>query len=285
MIVLALLVAFIIGFNIIQIVDSKLSSVTINVPQQNCQMPPIYLSVDKDTGDIKQIKLNDVVSTESNGVDRFDRLNNLDDSNKSIYNESEHNGSVYNLIDNKFENFANLNSNPNSNTMLNNDDKTKRIDNFGNIHDYPSTYDSNRKSLIYPNTNSDSGLQIVNLQNEIDFDQDPNYNTVGDIPLLFAPDPDVPNKASPDAKAYYSSKVKLIQDSNSPLMKLAKINAQKINQVVAKSTMSDSSRIPEINGTFDGYNAFVDLKTDSYANVTSIGKSMLTPYTSYPVPS
>ena len=61
MIVLALLVAFIIGFNIIQIVDSKLSSVTINVPPQNYQLPPIYLSVDKESGDFKQIKLNDVV--------------------------------------------------------------------------------------------------------------------------------------------------------------------------------------------------------------------------------
>jgi hypothetical protein len=68
-------------------------------------------------------------------------------------------------------------------------------------------------------------------------------------------------------------------------MKLYKKNLNNINKMVAKCTLADTKRVPEINGTFDGYNAFADLKTDSFANVTSIGKSMLTPYTSYPVPS
>ena len=68
-------------------------------------------------------------------------------------------------------------------------------------------------------------------------------------------------------------------------MKLSKENTDKINNVISKYTSENNYKIPQINGTFDGYNAFVDLKTDSYANVTSIGKSMLTPYVSYPVPS
>ena len=76
-----------------------------------------------------------------------------------------------------------------------------------------------------------------------------------------------------------------MEDPNSPLMKLAKSNADKINSTVARCTMADRKRVPEVNGTFDGYNAFVDLRTDSYANITSIGKSMLAPYTSFPVPS
>ena len=63
------------------------------------------------------------------------------------------------------------------------------------------------------------------------------------------------------------------------------VSANKINEVVAKCTLDDSKKIPEVNGTFDGYNAFVDLRSDSYANITSIGKSMLSPYVSYPIPS
>jgi transcription elongation factor Elf1 len=69
-----------------------------------------------------------------------------------------------------------------------------------------------------------------------------------------------------------------------PLIK-TKENANMINGLVAKCSASDRTRVPEVNGTFDGYNAFVDLRTDSYANITSIGKSMLSPYISYPIPS
>lgn len=268
MIVLALLVAFIIGFNIIQIVDSKLSSVTINVPPQNCQLPPIYLSMDKDSGDFKQIKLNDIVSTASNE-------------------------SMYNSIDDSLENFSNVDINIDSNknststsTNINTNTNTNdQIENFGGIQDYPLLYDDNRRNLISDTINSDLGIKIINSKTKLDLATDPDYNTVNDIPLLVAPDTNVPNRAGPTAKGYYSSRVKLIEDPNSPLMKLAKTNAQKINQTVSKCALADSSRIPEVNGTFDGYNAFVDLRTDSYANVTSIGKSMLSPYTSYPVPS
>ena len=46
-IVISLLVAFIIGFNIIQVIDNKLGAVTINVPPNNCNIPPIYLNIDK----------------------------------------------------------------------------------------------------------------------------------------------------------------------------------------------------------------------------------------------
>ena len=55
-IVLALLVAFIIGFNIIQIIDNKLNSVIINVPPQKCSIPQILVNFDKNN---KPIKLNE----------------------------------------------------------------------------------------------------------------------------------------------------------------------------------------------------------------------------------
>lgn len=263
MIVLALLVAFIIGFNIVQIVDSKLSSVTINVPPQNCNLPPIYLNLDKNN-EIKQIKLNDVLSTISN------ETNNYGNYPIEKFNNTEN-----------FENFENIQNNvKNNNIEINND-----IEEFGNIRDYPDKYDSNTLHLMTGVINPNISSDIIESKDYYQITTDPNYNTVNSLPLLVAPDPPVPNNAGSDAKGYYASKVKLIEDPNSPLMKLAKSNANKINETVAKCTLANSKRIPEINGTFDGYNAFVDLKTDSYANITSIGKSMLSPYVSYPVPS
>ena len=253
MIVLAFLVAFIIGFNIIQIIDSKLSSVTINIPPQQCDLPNIYLSMDKDSNTIKQIKLNDIISTTSNE-------------------------SVLNSYD-QLENFSNFNK-PNEYTK----EIPSNIENFGNIQDYPLTYDDNRRHLISSIINSDLDNKIIDQKTKYQIDQDPNYNTVNNLPLLFAPDTNVPNRAGL-SKGYFTSKVKLIEDTNSPLMKLAQSNANKINQTIAQCAFADRKRVPEVNGTFDGYNAFVDLKTDSYANVTSIGKSMLSPYVSYPIPS
>ena len=244
MIVLALLVAFIIGFNILQLIDSKLSSVTINVPSNNCSIPPIYLNIDKDSN-IKQIKLNDVIST--------------------VSNESDNNIEGFTSLDNNYYYYEK--------------------ENFGNLQDYPLMYDDNRRHLISSVITEPKANKVIEQKTIYETAQDPNYNSLNHIPLLVAPDTNVPNKAGPDAKGYYASKVKLIEDTNSPLMKLAKSNAYKINKVVEKCTLADANRIPEVNGTFDGYNSFVDLRTDSYANVTSIGKSMLSPYVSYPVPS
>lgn len=253
MIILALLVAFIIGFNILQLIDTKLSSVTINVPSSNCSIPPIYLNIDKDSN-IKQIKLNDVLSGVSN------------ESNSESKSESN------------VEGFTNTNTNNYYNYEQNKE-------NFGNLQDYTLLYDDNRRHLISSVITEPKANQVIDQKTIYETTKDPNYNSLNDIPLLVAPDTNVPNKAGLDSKGYYASRVKLIEDPNSPLMKLAKSNSDKINNVIAKCTSSDNNKIPEINGTFDGYNAFVDLRTDSYANVTSIGKSMLSPYTSYPVPS
>jgi len=246
MIVLALLVAFIIGFSILRLIDSKLSSVTINVPTSNCSIPPIYVNIDKDSN-IKQFKLNDVISTVSNEYESM----TVGNSDSNYYNYE------------------------------------KEIDkeNFGNLQDYPLMYDDNRRHLISSVITEPKANQVIEQKTIYETAKDPNYNDVNNIPLLVAPDTNVPNRAGPNSKGYYASKVKLIEDPNSPLMKLAKSNDDLINKVVANCTLADRNKIPEVNGTFDGYNAFVDLRTDSYANITSIGKSMLSPYVSYPVPS
>lgn len=249
-IVLALLVAFIIGFNIIQLIDSKLSSVTINVPTSNCSIPPIYVNIDKDSN-IKQFKLDDVMNRVSTEV--INKTEGFDDLNNNYYN------------------YENQNENQN--------------EQFGNLQDYPLTYDDDRRHILSSVITEPKANQVIEQKTIYETAKDPNYNSLNDIPLLIAPDTNVPNRAGPNSKGYYASKVKLIEDPNSPLMKLAKTNADEINKVVAKCTLADRKKVPEVNGTFDGYNAFVDLRTDSYANITSIGKSMLSPYTSYPVPS
>ncbi len=60
-IILSLMVAFFIGFNIINLIDSKLSAVTIHVPPQKCQVPPIYLTLDKDSK-LKQVNISDTIN-------------------------------------------------------------------------------------------------------------------------------------------------------------------------------------------------------------------------------
>ncbi len=261
MIVLALLVAFIIGFNIIKVIDSKLSSVTINVPAPNYKLPPIYLNLDKENGEITQIKLNNLDSDIRNEISS-EYLSNINNQQK--------------------ENFQHSDLDINQQTHNN---EQSPIENFGGIQDYPLLYGDDHRYLIADTVVPNKSNIIINQKTKYELEQDPNYDDINHIPLLFAPDTNVPNRAGPDSKGYYSSKVKLIEDPNSPLMKLAKENANKINQAVGKCALSQRNKIPEVNGTFDGYNAFVDLKTDSYANITSIGKSMLSPYTSFPVPS
>jgi len=259
MIVLALLVAFIIGFNILQLIDSKLSSVTINVPSSsNCYIPPIYLNMDKEFN-IKQIKLNDVISNISTEAEM--KIENVENIESFQLSQSDYHDYDYEK------------------------EQSEVKEKFGNLEDYPLIYDDNRRHLISSTLVEPKANKIIEQKTIHEIAHDPNYNTVNNLPLLVAPDTNVPNKAGPNSKGYYASKVKLIEDTNSPLMKLAKSNSDKINAVVARCTLADSKKIPEVNGTFDGYNAFADLRTDSYANITSIGKSMLTPYVSYPVPS
>jgi len=121
----------------------------------------------------------------------------------------------------------------------------------------------------------DLGNRIVNTPTKYQEMRDPNYNTVNNMPYLV--DAENPNKG------YYPSRVKLITDPKSPLLRLEEKNSNRITNTLNKCSKAE----PEIttNQTFDGYNRYPNLKGDSYANVTSIGKNLMTPYISYPVPS
>jgi hypothetical protein len=245
-IIISLLVAFIIGFNIIQVIDSKLSAVTINVPPQNYNIPPIYLNIDKDSN-IKQIKLNDFISLSKNSSSQ--------------------------------ENFDNISNNSSSPSGL----LDQQIENFGNIADNYNYYQN--KNVIGSIITPDMANELIQSPDLYDIVQDPNFNNLNNIPVLISPDPPGPNQVPASAISQYENRVKLIDNPDSPLLKLAQQNYQKLAARSSSCDLNSRNKPPEVNGTFDGYNSFVDLRTDSYANVTSIGKGMLTPYSSFPVPS
>jgi hypothetical protein len=267
-IILALLVAFIIGFNIIQIIDNKLSSVIINVPPQNCTLPQILVNFDKDN---KPIKLN------------HEQLNII---NQKINPESE--------ISNKFEGFASgeFNNSTNSIDSAELDQTVKTFEsesepndhehfgnvvireNYGSLPDKYEHRNDEHINIFAQRTSSDLGSSLINNPDKINV-QDKNYNTIDNYPYLIDPDN--------SKEGYYQSRVKLVSDSSSPLLKLEEKNMEKINQVI--NSCIKNQPVQEIDATYDGYNQYPNLQTGSFANFTSIGKSLLTPYTSYPVPS
>ena len=110
---------------------------------------------------------------------------------------------------------------------------------------------------------------------EFDIDaKDPNYNTLNDLPFLI--DPQNPNKG------YYYNRVKIETNPNSELMKKEQENIQKINEIMNNHV--EPVKQPNEIG-FKGYNNYVNLGDDNYANIYALGKSLLTPYAAWPLPS
>jgi len=211
-IILSLLVAFIIGFNIIQLIDNKLSSVSINVPPSKCNIPPIYLNLDKD----KTIKLNNYINEET----KLESMTNTE-----------------NII----ENYGNLPDNITEMTKL----------------DYQNI--SNNNATLIINKNDQDTLS----------DLSDNYNTMNNLPFLVDP--------NNNKDGYLKNKVKLVENKNSPLLKLDKIYKNKIDNNI--------KNCPPEKKLYDGYNKYNDLRKDNFANVTAIGKNLIVPYTSYPIAS
>lgn len=211
-IILSLLVAFIIGFNIIQLIDNKLSSVSINVPPSKCSIPPIYLNLDKD----KTIKINDYINEET-----------------------------------KLENMTNTEN---------------IIENYGNLPDNVTEM----TKLDYQNISNNNATLIINKNDQDTIsDLSDNYNTMNNLPFLVDP--------NNNKDGYLKNKVKLVENKNSPLLKLDKIYKNKIDNNI--------KNCPPEKKLYDGYNKYNDLRKDNFANVTAIGKNLIVPYTSYPIAS
>jgi hypothetical protein len=302
-IILCLLVAFIIGFNIIQIVDNKLSSVTINVPPSKCIMPPIYVNLSKDSNN--NIDLN--LSSISIGSEQHTNLGELDSSDFSDINNRNENLSEEgfgnlseegfgNLSEERFgnlseEGFGNLSEERFGNLSEEGFGNLSE-EGFGNLTDYPkSTLSFYPKNLNLGTANpgelmqkisNNEATRIIENDETSDNEQNPNYNNYNNIPYLV--DPILHDKG------FYYNKVKLINNKNSPLLKLQNKNYTNIQKKMNQYDLQNNEMnkpIESINfvNKFSGYNQYADLRNDSYANVTSIGKNLIVPFTSYPVAS
>jgi hypothetical protein len=278
-IVLALLVAFIIGFNIIQIIDNKLNSVIINVPPQNCSVPSILVNFDKDNRPIKlnqeqmnilnnkvdnELTTNNIEGFNANSTYHFNNVNTVNNSNDS--NDSNGPSELDHTV-----NTSDSDSNYNSNENFGNIEK---YEHFGSLPDKYPDGDDSYINRFAQRISANLGNEIINNSNKINV-QNPNYNTIDNYPYLIDPDN--------STEGYYQSRVKLISDTSSPLLKLEELNMGKINQVL--DSCAKNQPVQKVDETFDGYNKYPNLQTGSFANFTSIGKSLLTPYTSYPVAS
>ncbi len=270
-IVLALLVAFIIGFNIIQIIDNKLNSVIINVPPQNCSMPSILVNFDKDNKPIKlnneQVNIiNQQVSNELS-TKKIEGFNGNISSYTNYGNESVGHDSISSSELDKTVNTTDSDSNEHFGNI-------QIQENFGSLPDKYPQRDNKHINIFAQKISSNLGNELINNSDKINV-QNPNYNTIDNYPYLIDPDN--------STEGYYQSRVKLISDTSSPLLKLEEVNMQKINQVVNSCIKNQTPQ--KVDETYDGYNKYPNLQTGSFANFTSIGKSLLTPYTSYPVAS
>lgn len=152
----------------------------------------------------------------------------------------------------------------------------KTIEKFsGSLPDYTETRDDSVMDYISNKSNSSTEelLEAVINDEDISKIENPNFNTLNNLPYLI--DPQNPNEG------YYYNRVKLITNPNSPLLKKAKKNMERIDLELKKCANNNLTN----NRDIGGYNKYEDLSEDSYSNVTSIGKSLLTPYSSYPLPS
>ena len=288
-ILIVIVAAVIIGYGIVKTIDEKLSSVVVNVPKHNYDLPPIYLNIDKDSG-IKRVKLNDVIGGENiladesvffdtsesppNIIETTDPIDDNSTNSTSSTNTTiltgdfDKNMAIINAKSNKYNNYdyGTIDQSPTDGSY----------ENFGNLKEFPvPTYSDNDKA-------------------EFSKKQDPNFNLLTDIPLLVSPDIISPNMKTTESYPYYSNKAKLVDKKKSQLVQLQDLYLNKIsaankasinsNQLDNFDNVSDDSTNFPINGPFDGYNSHVKLQDYSYGNVTSIGKSLLTPFVNYPLP-
>jgi hypothetical protein len=151
------------------------------------------------------------------------------------------------------------------------------LENYGNLPNGPINEISNLNYQLISNNNASN---IINKSNDYgesnNVDEDiltelsNNYNTMNNLPYLVDP--------KNTGKGFLNNKVKLVENPNSPLLKLDTKYKKEINQNINRCPSPPKQ-------FFDGYNKYNDLRKVNYANVTAIGKNLIVPYTSFPVAS
>ena len=101
--------------------------------------------------------------------------------------------------------------------------------------------------------------------------QNPDYNNLNNIPKLVLD----------DGNGYFQNRIKIIDNPNSPLMKLYEQNQEEVYKKIKSCDINKKLETVD-KEDIGGYNMFPYLGEDSYANITAIGKTLLTPYVSFP---
>jgi len=144
----------------------------------------------------------------------------------------------------------------------------KLLEDYGNlINDPINEISSNKYQLI---SNNEATEIIKKNDEDTLIELTNNYNNMNNLPYLVDP--------KNTGKGFLNNKIKLVENPNSPLLKLDIKYKNKINERINKCPSPPKQ-------FFDGYNKYNNLRKVNYANVTSIGKNLIVPYTSYPVAS
>jgi hypothetical protein len=143
-------------------------------------------------------------------------------------------------------------------------------ENYGNLPDYPMNKISNVNYQLISNNDATNIINKLNNNEDTLTELSNNYNNMNKLPYLVDP--------KNTGKGFLNNKVKLVENPNSPLLKLDTKYKKEINKNINECPSPPKQ-------FFDGYNKYNDLRKVNYANITAIGKNLIVPYTSFPVAS
>lgn len=159
------------------------------------------------------------------------------------------------------------------NRLNNQQPDSELIEDYGNLPDHVNEVSNSNYQLISNNNASkiiNKSDEDYNPEGDILTELSNNYNNMNNLPYLIDP--------KNTGKGFLNNKVKLIENPNSPLLKLDTKYKNKINQSINKCPSPPKQ-------FYDGYNKYNDLRKVNYANVTAIGKNLIVPFTSFPIAS
>ena len=144
---------------------------------------------------------------------------------------------------------------------------------FGQLSDNGIPYQDNL-NIGLGVSSSKFGVEVTNLPTADSEKQNPDYNNLNNVPKLVLD----------NGNGYFQNRIKIIDNPNSPLMKLYEQNQEEVYRQIKSCDINKKLESVDKTG-IGGYNMYPYLGEDSYANITAIGKTLLTPYVSFPQPA
>jgi hypothetical protein len=142
-----------------------------------------------------------------------------------------------------------------------------KCEHFGSLEDGYKYNDNLNINL--DKINPKLGIDLVN--SKMPEKQNPNYNTVNDMPKLVLD----------NGNGYYQNRIKVIENNDSDLMKLYYQNQKQVSNETNKCKKINKTKdMLKTNSEYDGYNNYNVV----YSNINAIGKDLLTPFESFPIP-